>query len=118
MDKYVGEFRDNKRTGQGAFTWASGKVNSGEWKDGKPVTYKPTPVKIIDQVKKLLCRKVDWYCPETTDTNTLVIIDGIHFKKFTDVPFTGQVTGKNQGLLKEGKKQGSWVGYHENGYLL
>jgi hypothetical protein len=41
----------------------------------------------------------------------LVVRDGIHYKKFSDVPFTGKVTGKSQGLLKDGKKHGPWVSY-------
>jgi len=28
--------------------------------------------------------------------NDLVLRDGIHYKKFSDVPFTGKVTGKTQ----------------------
>jgi hypothetical protein len=34
---------------------------------------------------------------ETMDD--LVKRDGLHYKKFTDVPFTGEVTGKKQGSL-------------------
>ena len=33
--KYVGEWKDDKRTGQGTYTWASGAEYVGEWKDGK-----------------------------------------------------------------------------------
>ena len=47
----------------------------------------------------------------------LVVRDGIHYKKFTDVPFTGKVTGKSQGSLKNGEKHGPWVQYHDNGQL-
>jgi len=42
---------------------------------------------------------------------------GLYYKKFSEVPFTGKTTGKSQGSLKNGKKVGSWVGYHENGQL-
>ena len=31
---------------------------------------------------------------ETVEWKDLVITDGLHFKKFTDIPFTGKVTGK------------------------
>ena len=34
-DKYVGEFKDDKKTGKGTYTFASGKVKSGIWADGK-----------------------------------------------------------------------------------
>lgn len=43
--------------------------------------------------------------------------DGLYYKKFSQVPFTGRVTGLDQGLFKNGKKVGSWVRYHENGQL-
>jgi hypothetical protein len=32
-DKYVGEFKDNKKNGQGTYTFASGDKYIGEWKD-------------------------------------------------------------------------------------
>jgi antitoxin component YwqK of YwqJK toxin-antitoxin module len=53
---------------------------------------------------------------ETMDD--LVQREGTYYKKFSDVPFTGQVEGKRQGSFKNGKQEGSWVGYHENGQLL
>jgi hypothetical protein len=34
-DKYVGEFNDGKKTGQGTYTWPSGTVKEGVWKDGE-----------------------------------------------------------------------------------
>jgi hypothetical protein len=52
---------------------------------------------------------------ETMDD--LVITDGLHYKKFTTVPFTGEVTGKRQGSIKDGKKDGPWVHYYDNGQL-
>ena len=39
----------------------------------------------------------------------LVERDGVHYKKFTQVPFTGEVTGKEQGSFKNGKKEGFWT---------
>ena len=47
----------------------------------------------------------------------LVYRDGIHYKKFSEVPFTGKVTGKSQGSIKDGKKHGPWVVFHKNGQL-
>jgi antitoxin component YwqK of YwqJK toxin-antitoxin module len=47
----------------------------------------------------------------------LVLRDGLYYKKFTEVPFTGEVTGKEQGSLKNGKKEGSWISYYDNGQL-
>ena len=47
----------------------------------------------------------------------LVRREGIYYKKFTDVPFTGEVEGSNQGKFKKGKKEGSWKIYNINGQL-
>ena len=47
----------------------------------------------------------------------LVERDGLDYEKFTDVPFTGKVTGNPQGSYKNGKRDGAWVGYHETGQL-
>ena len=52
---------------------------------------------------------------ETMDD--LVERDGIHYKKYTDVPFTGKTTGKEQGTFKNGVRDGPWVDYHDNGQL-
>lgn len=34
-DKYVGEYKDGKKNGQGTYTYADGEKYVGEWKDGK-----------------------------------------------------------------------------------
>ena len=34
-DKYVGEWKNGKRTGQGTYTWVSGDEYVGEWKDNR-----------------------------------------------------------------------------------
>jgi antitoxin component YwqK of YwqJK toxin-antitoxin module len=71
-----------------------------------------------------LTSSVGW--SETWDD--LVKRDGIYFKKFTDVPFTGKMDHKGsiknskinlyeQGSIKNGKKDGSWVRYYDNGQL-
>ena len=44
-------------------------------------------------------------------------IEGVFYKKFTDVPFSGTVTGKGQGKLKNGKKEGPWVSVNYKGQL-
>ena len=43
--------------------------------------------------------------------------DGLYYEKFTDVPFSGEVTGSEQGSFESGKRDGAWVWYHENGQL-
>ena len=53
---------------------------------------------------------------ETMDD--LVYRDGRYYKKFTDDPFTGNITGKTeQGTIRNGKKEGLWVYYYDNGQL-
>ena len=47
----------------------------------------------------------------------LVFRDGLYYEKFTDVPFTGEVTGRLQGVIKNGKEEGAWVWYYESGEL-
>ena len=54
---------------------------------------------------------------EICDWKNLVQTNGVWYKKFTDVPFTGKTTGQVQGSLKKGKKHGLWVEYHDNGRL-
>jgi len=48
----------------------------------------------------------------------LVERDGLYYEKFTDVPFTGEITGQFQGSIKNGKEEGAWVRYHKNGQLM
>ena len=47
----------------------------------------------------------------------LVIRKGIYYKQFSEVPFSGEITGKSQGTIKNGKEEGAWVTYHPNGQL-
>ena len=47
----------------------------------------------------------------------LVVMDGLYYKKFTDVPFTGKVTGEYQGSFRDGKRDRPWVSYYYNGQL-
>ncbi len=48
----------------------------------------------------------------------LVERDGLYYKKFTDTPFTGKITGNyEQGSIKDGKRVGIWVLYYANGQL-
>jgi len=63
------------------------------------------------------------------EMDDLVKRDGIYYQKFTMVPwrafinwvtmvpFTGEVTGAEQGSIKEGKKDGAWVKYWNDGQL-
>ena len=52
---------------------------------------------------------------ETMDD--LVERNDLYYEKFTNVPFTGKVSGEEQGSFKNGKREGAWVEYFENGQL-
>jgi len=54
---------------------------------------------------------------ETVKWDDLVLREDVWFKKFTNVPFTGKTTGRVQGTLRNGKRDGFWVSYHDNGQL-
>jgi antitoxin component YwqK of YwqJK toxin-antitoxin module len=44
--------------------------------------------------------------------------DGIYYKKFNDVPFSGEITGNTQVIFKNGKKEGSFFRYSSDGQLI
>ena len=54
---------------------------------------------------------------ETVKWDDLVEREGLVYKKFTDVPFSGKTTGNTQGTFRNGKKHGPWVAYHKNGRI-
>jgi len=72
---------------------------------------------LLEKGKGLLCETTGMGCPESVDAKDLVERNGVYFKKFTEVPFTGKTTGKTQGSFRNGKKHGPWVKYHKNGQL-
>ena len=45
----------------------------------------------------------------------LVKRNGLFYKKFTNEPFTGNVSGIQIGKFKNGKRVGTWKGYYDNG---
>ena len=48
----------------------------------------------------------------------LVQREGLHYQKFTDVPFTGEIDeGLVMGNFRNGKKDGLWGEYYKNGQL-
>ena len=48
----------------------------------------------------------------------LVERDGLYYEKFTDIPFTGEVTGAEQWSFKNGEGDGAWVMNRMNGQLM
>ena len=59
----------------------------------------------------------DFICCWSETIDDLVKRDGLFYKKFTEVPFTGKITGQFLGSFKNGKEEGYWVGYYDNGQL-
>jgi hypothetical protein len=41
--------------------------------------------------------------------------DGIYYKKFSTVPFTGKTTDSYLGSFKDGIRVGPWVAYYKDG---
>ena len=54
---------------------------------------------------------------ETLTMDDMVERNDLYYKKFTNVPFTGEVSDIDSGSFKKGKKNGEWVTYHKNGQL-
>ena len=52
---------------------------------------------------------------ETMDD--LVKREGLYYKKFSNLPFTGRVECDYQGYFNNGNKDGSWLIYYLNGQL-
>jgi antitoxin component YwqK of YwqJK toxin-antitoxin module len=52
---------------------------------------------------------------ETMDD--LVERNGLFYKKFTDTPFTGELSGQDNGMMKDGKPDGFWIYYYGDGQL-
>ena len=47
----------------------------------------------------------------------LVERKGLYYKKYSNVPFTGTFAGFLRGSFKDGKREGYWVRYWDNGQL-
>jgi len=54
---------------------------------------------------------------EKVKMNDLTERDGIYFKKFSDLPFTGELEGRYQGKMVNGIRHGLWLTYSPKGNL-
>ena len=45
-------------------------------------------------------------------------IDGLYYKKFSDIPFTGKIVGLLEGTFKKGMKHGEFIKYYSDGKIL
>ena len=54
--------------------------------------------------------------PSFSETmENLVLRDGLYHQLSSEQPFSGEITGKNQGYFKDGLRHGVWVHFHDNG---
>ena len=63
----------------------------------------------------LFCMTSSFSWSEMVDD--LVEWGGNYYQKVTLIPFTEKLTGSEQGSIKNGKREGTWVGYYDNGQL-
>ena len=63
----------------------------------------------------ILTSLVSW--SESITMDDLVERNELYYKKFTDNPFTGEISGIENGSFKNGKMNGEWLRYYENGQL-
>ena len=56
------------------------------------------------------------YC-EKVKMNDLTERNGVYFKKSSEVPFTGELEGRYQGRMVDGKRDGLWLTYSPEGNL-
>ena len=65
------------------------------------------------------CWSLDWgdLSFGSVDRSAVIYRDGYFYKRFTDTPFTGKVTGSENGRINNGKRKGEWVWYYPDGRL-
>ncbi len=66
-------------------------------------------------VTVLLCLSASVVWSETWDD--LIQRNGLFYKRFTDVPYTGKTTGVIESTFKNGKLEGYWIRYYDNGKI-
>jgi len=63
----------------------------------------------------LLLTTVGW--SKDVSYDDLLKREGLYYEKFTDVPYTGEASGKKSGKILKGIKDGNWLEYWDNGQL-
>ena len=90
--------------------------------------YSVTPcqdlIKVIAYMKYLLTAIICMFLfppavtlGETINADNLVYREGIYYKEFSETPFTGTVEGRMQGALSNGKREGIWLTFWNNGQV-
>ena len=63
----------------------------------------------------LLFTSLSW--SKDVDYNDLIKREGLYYEKFTDKPFTGLSSGLEQGKIRKGLRNGTWIKYYKKGQL-
>ncbi len=54
---------------------------------------------------------------QSISIDDLIIRNNLFYKKFTDIPYSGKVSGIQNGRLVVGERQGMWTFYYKSGQL-
>ena len=79
----------------------------------RPVFHYIDSMKYLLIISCLLFTSLGW--SKTINSDDLVKKEGLYYEKSIDVPFTGNVTGQQQGKISKGKREGEWIWFYENG---
>lgn len=74
-------------------------------------------ISFLRSVLICLCIAIFPALSSAMEMSELVKREGLFYEKFSDTPFTGEVTGKEQGSIVKGVKKGKWLIFFPNGQL-
>ena len=63
--------------------------------------------------QNMICKVTSFFC-KSVNFEEIIKKNGLYYKKYNSIPFTGKVIGKEMGFIQKGKKEGYWVGYNNN----
>ena len=72
-------------------------------------------MKILFFIISIFLSSPSW--SETLTMDDLVERNETYYKKFSDIPFTGEISDIESGKFVNGKKEGEWLDFFENGQL-
>ena len=75
-------------------------------------------IKIILSAIILLILPIQAWSETLTMDDLVQKNDFLHYKKSTNIPFTGEISGKESGKFKNGWKEGKWLIYNNDVQLL
>ena len=66
---------------------------------------------------KSKCDPTSFFSDKKQSSSHLIKRNGLYYERFSDVPYSGEIVGLEQGCITKGKKEGEWSYYHFNGQL-